>query len=209
MAIKQLARKVVPIVTGNKTIDIKSLRDMPEFILNKAILDGAKNIVHVDMNHCGAAIIRQNGINTIYTDALAGCNSFGVVAKTLEGNPLAILSHYVPTNTQGQLTAIKKQLELYSPYCDKNYKPKAFFNVRGLKIGDELKAVPEFFIEQGKALLKKFFPQGVETQVVPYPTSGRGAFFSSLNAYQFDPENLNNMRVTYVGEIERNLDLMM
>lgn len=209
MAIKQLARKIIPKVTGNRKLDMESLRNMPEMILGKAIRDGASDIVHVDMNHCGAALIRQNGVNTIYTDALGGCNSVGMVTKTLEGNPLAILSHYVPTNVQGQLSALEKQLETYASYCDKKYKPKLFFNIRALNIEGELKLLPNPIVEKAKTLFAKFFPQGVETTVMPYPTNGRSSYFSTMNAFQFDPENLNKLRITYVGDVERNLDLMM
>ena len=84
-----------------------------------------------------------------------------------------------------------------------------FFNVRGINIENELKALPNSFIEKAKAVLLKFFPQGIDSSVTPYPTSGRGAFFSSANAYQFDPDDLNKMRVTFVGEVEKNIDLIM
>lgn len=209
MAIQQLARKVVSGVSSNKLNNIKALQNMPEMVLNKAIRSGAKDIVHVDMNHCGAALIRKGGVHTIYTDSLAGCDALGVIAKTKEGTPFAMVSHYVPTNTKGHLEAIEKQLEIYAPYCDKNYQPKVFFNVRGVNVENELKTLPNTFIEKAKAVLKRFFPQGIDSSVTPYPTAGRGAFFSSVNAYQFDPNDLNKMRVTFVGEVEKNIDLMM
>ena len=209
MAIQQLARKVVTNATANKLHNIELINNMPEMILNKAIRRGAKDIIHVDMNHCGAALIRKGGIHTIYTDSLAGCDALGVIAKTVEGTPFAMVSHYVPTNTKGHLEAIEKQLAVYAPYCDKSYKPRAFFNVRGVDVENELKTLPNAFIEKAKAVLSKIFPQGIESSVTPYPTANRGAFFSSVNAYQFDPEDLNKMRVTFVGEVEKNIDLMM
>ena len=91
MAIQQLARKTVNTVTGIKKFDIESLKKMPEMVLNKAIRNGAKDIVHVDMNHCGAALIKKGGVHTIYTDSLGGCDALGVIAKTKEGTPFAML----------------------------------------------------------------------------------------------------------------------
>ena len=91
--ILDLTRKVLPKLSIDSKKNIASLNAMPEMILSKMIRDGSKEIVHVDMNKCVAALIDENKVNTIYTDALCGCNSLVLVAKTFECNPLAILSH--------------------------------------------------------------------------------------------------------------------
>ena len=207
--ILDLTRKVLPKLSIDSKKNIASLNAMPEMILSKMIRDGSKEIVHVDMNKCVAVLINENKVNTIYTDALCGCNSVGLVTKTLEGKPLAILSHYVPTAVDKQVVALEKQLQTYAYYTDKNYKPRLFFNIRGYDDCGKLEVVPNSIVDKIKDVVAKFFPQGNETTIVPYPTKNRVPFYSSANIYQFNPSNLNDMRVTYVGENVKNIDLNM
>ena len=203
-----LTRTVIPKVTSNPKANIEAVNSMPEMVLNKMTRNGDKSIVHVDMNHCAAARISENGINTIYTDGLCGCNSIGIIAKCIDGKPLAILSHYVPTNNAGQLKALETQLSKYDYYIDKNFKPKLLMNVGGYeKSPGQLETCPNPLIEKARALISRFFPKGVETNITPYPIKGRSAFFSSANIYQFDPADINKVKVTNVGEKEKFIDL--
>ena len=82
----------------------------------------------------GAARIKKGGIHTVYTDALNGCNSIGASIKLNNGENLFILSHYVPTNTVGQVKAIEKQLEVYKPYFNSDQAPNLFFNIFVVRI---------------------------------------------------------------------------
>ncbi len=203
-----LTRTFVPKVTANSKANLEAVNSMPEMVLNKMLRNGDKSIVHVDMNHCAAARVSENGINTIYTDALCGCNSVGVIAKCVDGKPLAILSHYVPTNNEGQLKALEAQLKKYDYYIDKNYKPKLLMNVGGYeKSPGQLETCPNPLVEKVKNLVAKFFPKGADTNITPYPTKKRGAFFSSANIYQFDPADVNKVKITTVGEKEKFIDL--
>lgn len=202
-----LTRTVVPKISPKAKENIASINSMPEMVLDRMIKSGDKSIVHVDMNHCAAAMITPEGVNTIYTDALNGCNSVGIVAKLKNSNPLAILSHYVPTNTDGQVSALKKQLDTFDSSIDKSYQPKLFFNIRGFSDYGKFEAVPNEIVDKVKSLISKFFPQGSDTTITPYPTRGRGAFFSSANIFQFDPEDLTKLKITNVGEKEKFIDL--
>ena len=207
--ILDLTRKVLPKLSTNSKQNIANINSMPEMVLSRMIRDGNKEIVHVDMNKCVAALINENKVNTIYTDALCGCNSVGLVTKTLEGKPLAILSHYVPTAVESQVTAFEKQLQTYAYYTDKTYKPRLFFNIRGVDFDGKLEPVQNPIVEKMKNLIAKYFSQGAEVSITAYPTKNRGAFFSSANIFQFNPSNLNEMKVTCVGEKEKFLDLNM
>lgn len=204
-----LTRAVIPRISANSAKNIEAINSMPEMVLSKMIRSGDKSILHVDMNHCAAARISPEGVNTIYTDALCGCNSVGIIAKAVDGKPVAVLSHYVPTNIDGQVNALEKQLATYDYYLDKNYKPKVFFNIRGSISNDKLEAVPNPIVEKVKSLVQKFFPQGSETTITPYSTKQRSAFFSSANIFQFDPADINNLKITNVGEKECFINLMM
>ena len=206
--ILNLTRKFIAPISSVPRINIESINSMPEMVLNRMIKQGNKHILHVDMNHCGAAIIKSNGIHTVYTDALSGCNSVASVIKLKNGQNLMILSHYVPTNQQGQLEALSKQLKCYDIYIDKNSKPKLFFNIRGLQRPDgNIEAVPNPIVEKVEELFNGVFKNGVETSITPYPTSGRTAFYSSANIFQFDPKNLSNLKITNVGEKEQFVTL--
>ena len=205
--ILNLTRTVLPKISANSKENIANINSMPEMVLSRMIKNGDKSIVHVDMNHCAAARITPSGINTIYTDALNGCNSVGIIAKSKDGNPLAILSHYVPTNENGQIDAIRRQLDTYDSFIDKNFKPKLFFNIRGFSDYGKFEPVPSDIVEKVKTLISKYFPIGTETSITPYPTKGRCAFFSSANIFQFDPSDLNKLKITNVGEKENFIDL--
>ena len=202
-----LTRAVIPRISANSKKNMEAINSMPEMVLAGMIRNGDRSIVHVDMNHCAVARISENGINTIYTDALCGCNSVGIVTKAVDGKPVALLSHYVPTNVDGQVNAIERQLATYNDYLDKNYTPKLFFNVRGGISNDKLVPVPNPIIDKVKALISKFFPKGAESTITPYSTKQRTAFFSSANIFQFDPADVNKLKITNVGEKESFVNL--
>lgn len=183
---------------------------MPEMVLATAVRNGDKSIVHVGMNECAAARISESGVNTIFTDALSGCNSVGVVAKAIDGKPVAILSHYtpLPESRRRQCEALQKQLETYDYYLDKSVQPNVFFNVRGYT--DEagtLQPQPNQIFDEIRNVFDKFFKQGYKETVTPYQNVSRPAFFSSANIFQFDKKNLSSLKMTTVGEKERFLDL--
>ena len=202
-SVLNLTRPYLPKITSNC---IESVNAMPEMVLNRMIREGAQNIVHCDMNHCAAAIISPDGINTIYTDALAGCNSVNIIAK-IKDKFVSILSHYVPTNVDGQISAIEKQLQVYSPHIDMTYKPRAFLNIRGRQTYEGLEPVPNPIVDKLKELLSKFFPQGSKIDITPYQNTKRPAFFSSANIFQFDPADTSKLKITNVGEKVRFIDL--
>ena len=209
MGIINLTRAVLPKLSKVSTTNIQSVNSMPEMVLGKMIKNGQKNIVHVDMNRCAAVRITKDGINTVYTDALAGCNSVGIVAKGLDGKPIAMLSHYVPTNVSGQVSAIEKQLATYDYYLDKSYKPKLFFNIRGENTPNGFTPTKNPIVEKVKEVMAKFFPKGSDVSIEPYATQSTEPFFSRANIFQFDSANLNKLKITNVGENEKFLDLMM
>ena len=202
-SVLNLTRPYLPKITSNC---IESVNAMPEMVLNRMIREGAQNIVHCDMNHCAAAIISPDGINTIYTDALAGCNSVNIIAK-IKDKFVSILSHYVPTNVDGQISAIEKQLQVYSPHIDMTYKPRAFLNIRGRQTYEGLEPVPNPIVDKLKELLSKSFPQGSKIDITPYQNTKRPAFFSSANIFQFDPADTSKLKITNVGEKVRFIDL--
>lgn len=206
-SVLNLTRKVLPKISAVSKKNIEAVSSMPEMVLGRQIRDGAQNIVHCDMNHSVGAIISQGGINTIYTDALNGCNSVNIITKLKDKRFLSILSHYVPTNIEGQLSAINKQLQTYLPHIDMNYRPKAFLNIRGRQTYEGLEPVPNPIVEKLKTLLDKFFPQGSKMDITPYPTQNRPAFFSSANIFQFDPSDTSKLKITNVGEQEKFIDL--
>ena len=205
-----LVRKTLPKLSMDSKKNIEAIKNMPEVRLATMMQSGGNDIVHVGMNQCGAALIKENGVNIIFTDGLAGCNSVGLVAKTLEGKPFAVLSHYVPSAMDRQVKNIGQQLETYSYYLDKKYKPKLFFNILAVEINGQLTLGQNPIIEKAKALLAKYFPQGFETSVTPYPSNGsRPAFYSSANIFQFSPQDLNKLEIINVGENVKNIDLKM
>ena len=177
-------------------------------VLHRMCSNGDKSILRVDMNHCGAAIIRKGGINTVYTDALHGCNSVGAAIKLNNGESLFMLSHYVPTNTTGQIEALAKQLDTYKAYINPMQEPKLFFNIRGYKPdGINLEPEPNPIVDGVKKLFSKFFNQKADVHITPYQNQKRPAFFSSANIFQFDPQNLKNLKITNVGEKEKFITL--
>lgn len=207
--IVNLTRAVLPKVSPIPAENMKSIKSMPEMILSTMRQQGAKNIAYCDMNHSVAAIISAKGINTIYTDSLAGCNAVNIIAKLKDGRPLSIMSHYVPTNIDGQIKAIETQLQTYAKYLDSSRGTQTFLNIRGYSIQKGLEPVPNSIVERLKSTLLKFFPTGNIMDITPYPTQNRPAFFSSANIFQFDPQNINRVKITNVGEKEKFVDLLI
>ncbi len=212
MAIVNLTRKILPKICTDSAKNLAALNKMPEMRLQNAINAGDKSIVHVSMNESAAVRILRGCINTVYTDALASCNAVGVIAKGKDGCPVAILSHYtpLPLSVLNQIKALEKQLKTYDYWIDKDVKPQVFFNIRGYQRPDnpqELITGSNPILSGVRRMLSKFFPNGITETVVPYQNNKRPAYFSSANIYQFDPENLNKLKVTTVGEKEHFIDL--
>lgn len=205
--IVNLTRKHIAPISSNPKINVASINSMPEMVLDMMIKKGNKSILHVDLNQCGAAIISKSGINTVYTDSLSGCNSVGSVIKLNNGQLLMILSHYLPENIQEQMDAITRKLKVYEPFIDKSEKPKIFMNIRGYLQNGNLLPAPNPIISTVKETFNDFFPNGIETQITPYPMLKRPPFYSSANIFQFDANNLNNLKITNVGEKESYVDL--
>lgn len=206
-SVLNLTREILPKISRIPQKNIDAVNSLPEMILGRMIREGDKSIVHCDMNHSVGAIISPNGINTIYTDALAGCNSVNIITKLKDNKFVSILSHYVPTNIEGQINAIRKQIQTYLPHIDMNYQPKAFLNIRGRQTYEGLEPVPNPIVDKLKELLDKFFPQGSKMDITPYQNTNRPAFFSSANIFQFDPTDISKSKITNVGEKERFIDL--
>lgn len=202
-----LTRKVLPRLTANAKENIANINSMPEMVLNKMARNGDKSILYTDMNQCKAAIIRKKGITTSYTDALHGCNSVGAAIKLKSGENLFVLSHYVPTNIDGQVNAIKKQLAAYARFINKDCKPKLFFNIRGFENNGKLEATPNNIVDKIIELFNGEFKKGVDYIITPYNNGKRPAFFSSANIFQFSPNDTNKLKITNVGEQEKFIDL--
>lgn len=209
MSILNLTRKVLPALAKTSAQNKANIMDIPEMKLSSLIRKGNSSIVHVGMNECKAARILPDRIHTLFTDALAGCNSIGLVAKGKDGNPIAILSHYTPLQTSqiNQAAAIEKQLQTYGAYFDNSVKPKVFYNVPGYIEDGELKPCVNQIFEKIKPVLNKYLNGNFEEKTILYQNRDRPAFFSSANIFQFDPKNLNKCKMTTVGEKEFFLDL--
>lgn len=205
--ITNLSRKVLPTVSAVSSKNKQSVNAMPEMVLARLKREGANNIVYCDMNQSVAAIISPNGINTVYTDSLNGCNAADIVAKLKDGRNLVITSHHVPTNVDGQMRALEQQLKTYSPYIDTTSKGKAFLNIRGHERNGSLEPEKNPIVDKVVELMQKFFPKGSKVDITPYQNADRPAFFSSAHILQFDPNDLNKVKITNVGEKERFLDL--
>ena len=206
--IVNLTRSVLPKISANPAKNIEAINSMPEMLLARMRREGAKNILHCDMNQCVAGIISPNNINTIYTDGLNGCNAVNIITKLKDGRFVSIMSHYVPTNLDGQIKAIESQLKTYSPYFDSAFSGRGFLNIRGREQVGKLELEPNPIIDKLKVLMTKYFPRGSKIDVTPYQNSNRPPFFSSANIFQFNPQNLSELKITNVGEKERFIDLM-
>lgn len=209
MSILNLTRSSLPARSKITAENLKYMNNMPEMILSKMVRNGNNRIVHVGMNQSKSVEILPNKIHTIYTDALASCNSIGIIMKGKDGNPIAILSHYTPSACSNELqaSAIKNQIETLTPLIDKTNKPKVFYNVPGYESEDGLKPCVNNIFEKIRGALDKFFNKNYDEQVIPYKTKNRPPFFSSANIFQFDTKNPNKLKLTTVGEQEHFIDL--
>lgn len=209
MSILNLTRSVLPAQSTYAYQNIGHVKNMPEMVLAKMIREGDKKIVHVGMNECKAVQILPDKIHTIYTDALASCNSVGIIMKGKDGNPVAILSHFIPSASSNELQAssIKYQIETLNPLIDKTNKPKVFYNVPGYESEEGLKPCVNNIFGKIREALDKFFNKNYDEQIIPYKTKNRPPFYSSANIFQFDTGNPNKLKMTTVGEQEHFIDL--
>lgn len=209
MPILDLTRKVLPSLSKVSSRNRDTVNSMPEMVLAKMIREGDKKIVHVGMNECKAVQILPDKIHTIYTDALASCNSVGIIMKGKDGNPVAILSHFIPSASSNELQAssIKYQIETLNPLIDKTNKPKVFYNVPGYESEERLKPCVNNIFGKIREALDKFFNKNYDEQIIPYKTKNRPPFYSSANIFQFDTGNPNKLKMTTVGEQEHFIDL--
>lgn len=209
MSILNLTRSSLPVRSKITTENLKYMNNMPEMILSKMVRNNNNRIVHVGMNQSKSVEILPNKIHTIYTDALASCNSVGIIMKGKDGNPIAILSHYTPSASSNELqaSAIKNQIETLNSRIDKTNKPKVFYNVPGYESEDGLKPCVTNIFGKIRGVLDKFFNKNYDEQIIPYKTKNRPPFFSSANIFQFDTKNPNKLKMTTVGEQEHFIDL--
>lgn len=210
MSIMNLTRAILPKISRFTKENTANIASMPEMILSKLMrTTKAKSIIHVGMNECKSARILPKKVNTIYTDGLASCNSVGIIAKSKDGSPIAILSHYMPSaNSQNyHAQAIEKELQSYGDYFDSSTKPKVFYNVPGYQDEGILKPCVNLIFDKIRPVLNKFFKGGIEEQTILYQTKNRPAFFSSANIFQFDTKNSSKCKITAVGEKEFFIDL--
>ena len=206
MNILNLTRTILPKLSQVKSVNIANLNNMPENILRSLIRQGRKDILYVDMNRCGAAVIKKDGIQTVFTDALAGCNSVGSVIPLSTKENLCILSHYVPTNTAGQVEALEKQLRTYEPWINKDKNVQLFFNIRESVNQSENITGQNPIIGKVVGLFEKIFNKKPEVHITPYQNNNRPPFFSTANIFQFDTEN-KLLKITNVGEKEQFISL--
>ena len=111
MSIQNLTRKILPSRLILAKTNSENLKSMPEMVLSRQIARGNKSIVHVGMNETKTARIAPDGVNTVYTDALASCNSVGVVMKDKNGKPLVVLSHFLPYSTDRQAVSVGSEIQ--------------------------------------------------------------------------------------------------
>lgn len=210
MTILDLTRKFIPKLSHIKSENIRAINDIPEHVLTKMINQSNKTIQHVGMNESKAVRISENGINTIFTDGLNGCNGVSCVVKGLDGNPMVIMSHYTPLATSRTLNtnAFEKQLDAYDYFIDKSVKPKVFYNITGKNVDGQLVANENPLITQLKSVFDKFFKQGYEEKIIPYESVAKTPFDSHAMISQFEKAATGwDMKLTTVGEQEHFLKL--
>jgi len=207
MNIKNLTRIFIPKLSQVKAENINAINAIPEIALANAIAQGDKSIVKVGMNQTAAVRMSEKGINTLYTDGLAGCNATLIVAKGLDGKPISIMSHYTPLKTSRELNykKLEEQLNTYDHYIDKKSKPKVFFNLKGEDVNGIVKETENPIVKELEPLFKKFFKQGYKQKVIPYSGKSNTPFDSNAFVAQFGGDK---MKLTTVKEKEHFIDLM-
>lgn len=202
-SIRNLTRKVTPsktdvLLNGEK----KYIADMPEAILKTSIRSGDESIMYVKMNECKGTEITSNGINTIFTDGLTGCNSVGIVTKNTCGNPYIIMAHAMPTpkSIAMQCSEIERLLLANHKNLNQSVKPEVFFNVKDISSKNPI-------FESVKNVLTKFFKQGHNKTINAYEVN-IGTLPSTANIFQFNPKNLNELKITNVNEKEHFVNLI-
>lgn len=207
--ILNLTRSVLPARSNLAYQNLGHVKNMPEMVLANLVRKGNKKIVHVGMNQTKGVQILPDKVHTIYTDALASCNSVGIIMKGKDGNPVAILSHFTPSAASNELQAssIKNHIETLNPLIDRTNKPKVFYNVPGYESEEGLKPCVNNIFGKIREVLDKFFNKNYEEQIIPYKTKNRPPFYSSANIFQFDTKNPNKLKMTAVGEQEHLIDL--
>jgi len=206
MTILNLTRNALPELSKITSENIRSIQNMPENILRSLIQQGRKDIVHVDMNRCAAAVIKKDGVQTVFTDSLAGCNSVGGVIPLITGDNLCFLSHYVPTNRAGQVSAIEKQLKTYEPWIAKDKETQLFFNLYNSEKQAVTNSSQNPIIDSVMNLFNKFFAKKTSADITLYENSTK-SFSSTANIFQFDTEK-KLLKVTTVGEKEKFVTLV-
>lgn len=209
MNVLNLTRKFIPKVSAIKAENINAINLIPENILTKMVQDGDKTVVKVGMNDNAAVRILENKTKTIFTDGLNGCNGVQCVARGLDGNPIAIQTHYTPLEASRtkNVDVFENQLNTYEDYIDKNYKPKVFYNVRGHEVNGKLIAYENPLISQLKSVFDKFFKQGYEEKIIPYEAKDVTPFDSKAMISQFEKTKTGwDMKLTSVGEQEHYFD---
>lgn len=208
MAITNLTRTFIPQkVSTVARQNIEATFSMPEMVLFRKTVNGDKSVARCAMNQAIAKEISSNGITTIYTDSLSGCNSINVITKLNNNRFLSVMSHYTPIAINEQVSAIAKLLKANIGRMNKNYEPRVFLNLRGVDRGNGLEVIPNRVIGKLQEMLDKLFPQGVKMDITPYKYFGRPAFFSSANIFQFDPKKISSLKITNVGEQEKFVNL--
>ncbi|MBS5802452.1 MAG: hypothetical protein KIC80_05490 [Brachyspira sp.] len=207
MSIVNLTRTIRPTGTQLASESLNYMRTMPEIVLAKMERNGNKNVIYVGMNECKSAKILPDGVDTIYTDAIASCNAIGIIMKGKNGKPVALLSHYKPSANELQASAIAKELQIYEPLIDKAYMSKVFYNVPGYESNGDLKPCVNNVFGKVRQVLDKFFNRNYEEKVTLYKSQNRPPFFSSANIFQFDPQDSSKLKMTTVGEKEHFIDL--
>ena len=207
MSIQNLTRKVLPVRSSSSKLNTGYIKSMPEMVLSRQISGGDGRVVHVNMLESKTARILPGGIHTIYTDALASCNSVGVVMKDKENNPVVVLSHFLPYSTDRQSASVGSEIQKHLNIIDTDKKAKIFYNVPAYEDEGILKPCINNIFEKIRTVIGNIFNKNFEEQIMLYKSKNRPPFFSSANIFQFDTENRNLLKITSAGEQEHFIDL--
>ena len=188
-----MSKLLINFFTKKTVPDIaRRFNDLPEQILRRLVYSGEKSILLVKMNECKSAIIKKGQVTTIFTDMLTGCNSVCIIAKDTAGNPIAIMTHAMPTEKSiaTQCNNIDVELERYKSILDKRTIPNVYFNVNERNLDNPI-------FTSVRNVLNRHFGRNFKETVVKYqPVKNH----STANIYEFYPNNLNQVKITYVGQ---------
>lgn len=177
--------------TCKPTITKKVSEKVTGQTLRNAIKNGSKSILHVKMNECKSAKISKDGITTVFTDQLTGCNSVYIIIRGKDGKPFIIMTHVMPTpkSIATQCENLNRELIENKEIFDNTSTPYVFFNTSNRVCNNPI-------FDTVRSVMNNHFKNGYEETVNQY-TPLKSIF--TANIFQFNPNNLNNITITNVG----------